>query len=191
MVKSAAILVFLFGLALGIVDVPDASAQDLTVAPTGDSIPAAQSEDVQTIDGIILALYDVISGGAGVERDWNRFLSLFDPEARLIPTFFNDRRATGQALVWSPAVYIERAGANIAANGFFEREIGRSSHRFENIAQVFSTYESRRTEDGPLIAKGINSIQLMWDGERWWIMNVFWRGVGPEDEIPSEYLRND
>ncbi len=73
--------------------------------------------------------------------------------------------------------------------GFFEQEIGRVEERFENIVHAFSTYTSRWTPEGEVFQRGINSIQLMWDGERWWIVNIMWRGVGPDTEIPERYRR--
>src|SRR5689334_8789003 len=48
--------------------------------------PAAASTelDVASIDGILRALYEVVSGPAG-PRDWKRGRKLFLPEARLMP----------------------------------------------------------------------------------------------------------
>src|SRR5713226_9565207 len=54
-------------------------------------VPAAKPDDVKSLDSILKAIYDVISGPAG-DRDWNRFRSLFVPEARLTS---NTRRDGG------------------------------------------------------------------------------------------------
>jgi len=159
-----------------------------TVSPTGSEVPTATPQDVATIDGIMTALYDVISGPAGQARDWDRFRSLFLPEGKLIPTAFRDGSSKATANLWTAEDYVELAGSSLEENGFFEDEISRVEERFENIAHVFSTYRSRRTVDGEVFQRGINSIQLMWDGERWWIMNVMWRGVGPDAEIPAKYM---
>jgi len=161
-----------------------------TTSPTGGTTPEADASDVTTTDAIIAALYDVISGPAGEARDWDRFRSLFLPEARLIPSFVRQGSPNPQALVWSVEEYISGPGPSLEESGFFEREINSVEERFENIAHRFSTYDSKRTPDGDVIAKGINSIQLLWDGERWWIVNIFWRGGGPNIEIPTKY-RND
>ncbi len=162
--------------------------RDSVAAPTGGSVPAPDPADVESIDAIIAALYDVISGPAGQTRDWDRFRSLHVPEARLIPTFIPQNSSTGQARVWTVEDYIEAAGPQLEQNGFYEREIGRVTERFESIAHVFSTYDSRGTPDGEVFQRGINSIQLMWDNDRWWIVNIFWRGVGADAEIPAKYL---
>ena len=159
------------------------------VSPTGDSVPAAQAEDVSSVDGIVAALYDVISGPAGEKRNWDRFRSLFIPEGKLIATGFPPGSDRAGARVLSVEDYVNQSGPMLEERGFFEREIGRSTEQFQNIAHAFSTYESRWTPDGEVFQRGINSIQLIWDGERWWIMNIMWRGVGPEVEIAREYLK--
>ena len=158
-----------------------------TATPSGGTAPDADRADVESIDAIIAALYDVISGPAGQERNWDRMRSLFVSEAKLIPTGFPRDGGNARANYMALEDYIERNGPFLVENGFFESEIGRVEERFENIAHVFSTYDSRATKDGDVFARGINSIQLLWDGERWWIANIMWRGVGPEFEIPGKY----
>lgn len=150
--------------------------------------PAANSADVASIDSIIAALYDVISGPAGKKRDWDRMRSLFIQGGRLIPT---GKRASGEIgnRVMDVEGYISGSAKYIEENGFFEREIARRTESFGNIAHVFSTYESRhKADDAKPFARGINSIQLMNDGKRWWIVTVFWQGEGPDNPLPQKYL---
>jgi len=45
---------------------------------------AAKPDDVKSMDAILAAVYDTISGPAG-GRDWDRLRSLFHADARLIP----------------------------------------------------------------------------------------------------------
>ncbi|MGI9627595.1 MAG: hypothetical protein ACR2QM_12215 [Longimicrobiales bacterium] len=149
--------------------------------------PEADPNDVNSVDAIIVALYDVISGPAGEARDWDRFRSLFAEGARLVPTF-KDAEGQVRFQVWSPAEYAERAGPGLMESGFFEREIGRVEDRFGNIVQLFSTYDSKRSEDDPEpFARGINSIQLLDAGDRFWIMTVFWDSERPDNPIPNKY----
>lgn len=151
--------------------------------------PAANPADVESIDAIIAALYGVISGDAGVKRDWDRFRSLFIPGARLIPT---GRRqdGTGGHRVMTPDEYANTSGPMLEQGGFHEREIGRSINRYGNVVQVFSAYDSKRTlADAAPFARGINSIQLWNDGERWWVVTIFWESERPDNPIPAEYLR--
>jgi hypothetical protein len=161
------------------------------------SIPAAAaaqnpprppaSGDVATPDAIVAALYDVISGPAGEARDWRRFHALFIPGARLIPVRVNPDGTRGHR-VMTPEEYAQSSGPGLEARGFFEREIGRTSEAFGAILHAFSTYESRRSSGGPVIARGINSIQLFYDGQRWWVVTVLWDAERPDNPIPARYL---
>lgn len=149
-------------------------------------LPAAPA-DVASIDAIVAALYDVISGPAGEKRDWDRFRSLFLPGARLIPTGLSPEGA-GRHRLLSPDDYARNA-TGLERDGFFEREIGRRLDRFGNIAHVFSAYDSRRTaEDAEPFARGINSIQLWNDGTRWYVVTIFWQAESDATPIPAEYL---
>jgi len=142
------------------------------------------------MDSIVAALYDVISGPAGQKRNWDRFRSLFVPGARLIPTGRNPQTGEVASRVRTPEEYITRSAPLLEQNGFFEREISRRTEKFGNIAHLFSTYESRhKAEDEKPFARGINSIQLMNDGKRWWVVTVFWQGEDDKTPLPAEYLR--
>jgi hypothetical protein len=157
-------------------------------APAAAPAPqaVARPADVSSMDAIVAALYDSISGPAG-ERDWERFRSLFIPEAQLIATFKKkDGPLTYKAM--SVQGYIDGAGKYFKEHGFFEREISRKVETFASITHVFSTYESRATADGKTFERGINSIQLFSDGTRWWVVDVYWTGATPENPIPERYL---
>lgn len=150
--------------------------------------PAPRPADVASLDAILTALYDVISGPAGQKRDWDRMRSLFLPGARLIPT---GRRpdTTGTLRMLEVDQYIGTVGPRLEESGFFEREIARRVEEYGNIVHAFSTYESRRTASDPApFMRGINSIQLWFDGRRWWIVTVFWASEGPGHAIPPRYL---
>jgi hypothetical protein len=142
--------------------------------------------DVQSIDSIIEALYASISGEKGEERDWDRFRNLFIPEAKLMPTGVNQQGVAGYR-AWGVEDYIPRVQQSFLENGFIETEISKKTEQFRNVAHVFSTYESRRTKDGDIIARGINSIQLFYDNERWWVVSVFWASENQENPIPEKY----
>lgn len=149
--------------------------------------PPADPADVASLDAILTALYDVISGPAGEARDWDRFRSLFVPGARLMPVS-RQQGGSPRAIVWTPDEYVQRAGANLEQNGFFEREIGRITETYGGVTHAFSAYESRRTAEGEIIARGINSIQLLNDGNRWWVVSIYWQGETPDNPIPARYI---
>jgi hypothetical protein len=149
----------------------------------------SQSEydkDVQSIDSIIEALYASISGEKGEERDWERFRNLFIPEAKLMPTGVNRQGVAGYS-AWAVEDYIPRVEKSFLENGFIETEVTKEVQRFRNVAHVFSTYESRRTKEGAIIARGINSIQLFYDNNRWWVVSVFWASENADNPIPAKY----
>jgi hypothetical protein len=146
----------------------------------------ARREDVETVEGIVKALYEVVSGPAG-GRDWERERSLLHPHARLMPT----RPEPGGAVVdvFDCEGYIASRSPFFAANSFYETEVAHRVERFGNIAHVWSTYESRRSlEDAEPFMRGINSIQLFHDGDRWWVMSVLWDNERPGNPLPAEYL---
>jgi hypothetical protein len=150
---------------------PAAAAQ---AAPTTTPAPAANPADVASMDAIIAALYDVISGPAGKKRNWNRMRSLFAPGARLIPI---GPRQDGEIAprVLDVESYITTSGPYLESNGFFEREAGRRADTSGHIVHVFSAYEARhKTEDPEPFVRGTNSIQLVNDGKRWWVITVLW-----------------
>jgi hypothetical protein len=150
--------------------------------------PAANPTDVGSIDAILHAAYDTISGPAGRQRDWNRFRSLFISGARLIPVVPNPKGGF-RNVVFSAEDYVQHGDPYFQKNGFFEREVARRTERYANMAQVFSTYESRHDAADPKpFERGINSFQLMNDGQRWWIVTIFWQGETSESPIPKEYL---
>src|SRR5690242_20364811 len=158
-------------------------------APADSAPPRANPADVASLDAIVAALYDVISGPAGQARDWNRFRSLFIPGARLIPTQ-HPPNAAPRTAVLTPDQYADRNGANLTRNGFFEHEIGRTTDQFGAVTHIFSAYESKRTASDPKpFARGINSIQLFNDGTRWYIVTIYWDSERPDNPIPDKYLK--
>ncbi|HEY0037963.1 MAG TPA: hypothetical protein VGB66_14800 [Longimicrobium sp.] len=150
---------------------------------------APRPEDVADPDAVTTALYESISGPAGQRRDWERFRSLFLPGARLIIS--RARRDSSGAIVhaiMTPDFYAANSSA-LEEGGFFEREVAHTSERFGRVVHRFSTYESRgRAEDPRPFGRGINSIQMMWDGTRWWVVTVLWDFEGPNNPIPERYL---
>jgi hypothetical protein len=152
-------------------------------------VPEARPADVSSIDSIVAAVYDVISGPADQKRDWDRMRSLFLGGARLIPVG-PASGGTYAARVLSVEDYIARASASMEKQGFYEREIARRMERYGQIVQIFSTYESRRAPGDPQpFARGINSFQLMNDGNRWWVVTIMWEAERPDNPIPGDFLK--
>lgn len=166
-----------------------AFAQQPAPAPAAAAVQANPA-DVSSVDGIVAALYDVISGPAGKPRDWNRMRSLFAPEGSL--------RAVGQrpdgsivSRYMTVEDYISRNSPAFEKMAFFEREAARTTESFGQIVHVFSTYESRHEPKGEPFQRGINSIQLYNDGQRWWIASVLWRAADDKLKLPERYLKSN
>ncbi len=149
--------------------------------------PAADPADVGNVDAIVAAVYDVISGAAGEDRNWDRMRSLFLPGARLIPSWLTEGGEV-QHRYMSVDEWIEQAARYFAETPFFEMEIHRVEENYGRIAHAFSTYESRHEAGGYPFTRGINSIQLLADGQRWWIVNIFWQGETEAEPLPAAYL---
>ena len=152
-------------------------AQDLS-----SRVPPAKPEDVKSLDSILVAIYDVISGPAG-DRDWNRFRSLFVPEARLTSA---TRKNGGPVRLLDAEGYARGAGGYFKTHAFYESAIANRIQKFGNIAQVFSSYESRNAPNEKPFARGVNSIQLFNDGFRWWVISILWDEETPTNPLPPD-----
>ena len=160
----------------------------LVLFGTITNMPAQNyDQDVKSIDAIIHALYEVISGEAGEARDWERFKYLFASDARLIPT---SKNAAGniQFRTMSPQDYVEMFSTRINT-GFFEWELNRVTEEYGAIAHVFSTYITKQSKDGPVTNRGINSIQLLKDENRYHIISIFWSAESMGFPLPEKYLK--
>ncbi len=147
---------------------------------------SANPGDVATLDGIIGAFYEVVSGPAGQSRDWARDSTLYTAGVR-----FMFQVGSGSARRWQAvdhATFAEQS-ADLAEHGFFEREVHRVVREFGGMAHVFSTYEwTSPTETGPQRGRGINSIELIFEHGRWWITYAQWAGEREGLPIPAEFL---
>lgn len=155
--------------------------------PEGPAPEAADPADVASIDAVVQALYASISGPAGQRRDWARVRSLFHRHHAMLPLV----RGQGGMQVVSMTVddYVQRAGAMLERDGFFEQEIAREVLQFGDLAHVWSTYEVRRTlADAQPLLRGINSIQLVREGGRWWLLGIGWEQEADAGPIPPAFL---
>jgi hypothetical protein len=160
-----------------------AAPQSHVVVPTLAPRPA----DVLTLDGIVNAYYAVITGPPGQPRQWGRDRTLYWPGIR----FFAASTApdgTPKVTVTTHQEYVDLTNVSFVRTGFDEHEIHRNTQRIGNIAHIMSTYETRHTPSGPLLARGVNSLDLFWDGKRWWIISASWDDERPGSPIPKEML---
>jgi hypothetical protein len=163
---------------------PDATANG--AVSTLEAEPPVR-EELALMDTIISTLYGAISGPAGA-RDWDRFRGLFYPGARLLRTVISPDGAIGMSAM-DVEGFIDFAEPLLQRRPFYERELVRQVDQFGQIAQVFSTFESfSAPEGGDSLGRGINSVQLWFDGRRWWVMSMLWDDERPGNLIPPQYL---
>ena len=150
--------------------------------------------DAASPEAIVAALYGSVSHAPESSPNWERMRAIFLPVGMLVPP-----RKPDEAIFTVIDVdgFEERYKKSIAAakekgtppTGFYEKELSRRTDCFGNICQIFSTYESRHTEsDAKPFVRGINSIQLLKDGRRWWIASVIWDVERSDNPIPAPYL---
>ena len=143
-------------------------------------------KDVSSIDSIVNTLYEVISGEKGEERDWDRERNLFHPEARLIVIKKENNHL--ETKIMTSDEFIQYAKPFIDRTGFYEYEIARKVEEFGHVVHVWSTFESKYSkEDEKPYTRGINSIQLLNDQKRWWVMNIYWNKETDEFPLPEKY----
>lgn len=146
------------------------------------------ASDVTSEDAIINALYESISGPKGQRREWDRLRYLMSPGAKLIPTRpSNDNKRVPCYLTLDE--FIKQGDQWLMDNGFYEEEVSRKTESFGLITHVWSTYQSKWTPDGEPFSRGINSVQLMNDGDRWWIVNIYWVAETEDNPLPKKYLK--
>jgi hypothetical protein len=145
-------------------------------------------KDIASIDAVISAVYDVISGPAG-SRDWERLHFLMHPAARMMRGLPAGTSAaplpTPGLAVFTSEQFIEYAGERVRTEDFYEYETGREVFQFGRLAHVVSAYASTHAINQAPFAEGINSIQLWYEGGRWWVLGILWDWADGENRIPT------
>lgn len=146
--------------------------------------------DFSNIDTVIGATYTAISGPPG-GQDWDLEDQLFHADARLVRTRVAE---DGTPIHFSFTVdeFREATIPLLAGRHFYEIETNRKTFQFGNVAQAFSEYEARDAQEGgTLLFRGMNMIQLFWDGARWWIMHIIWDNERDGVTLPdAEWYRS-
>jgi hypothetical protein len=155
-----------------------------TPADLAAKVPAPKPDDVKSIEAVVRAAYASISGPAG-PRDWDRFRSLFLPQARFTQV---GKNPDGSPFIisWSEEEFIRDAGLIFSKDPFYENGLVNLPQSYGGMTQVFSSYESKRKPDGKPFERGVNSFQVLNDGKRWWIVSIFWDSERPDNPLPAK-----
>lgn len=139
-------------------------------------------KDIESLDGIISAYYEVVSGPEGPKQT-ERDKSLHHPNAHVMTSGVDKN---GKPYLKS--MTLAEFHQNTSQAEFYETEISRTTESFGNITHVWSTYSFKDKPDGPVLGRGINSIQLYNDGSRWWILGWVYDSERKGNPIPEKYL---
>jgi len=146
-------------------------------------------DNVSTLDGIMKAYYAVVTVKKDEKVSYERDSLLHISNAGVGMVHINKNGKPVLEYV-TLKEYHKRADPSLEQNGFDEREISRKVEHFGSIYHVWSTYESRMTADGPVTDRGINSIELYFDGQRFWITSWIFDEERKDNPIPKAYLEH-
>ena len=130
------------------------------------------THDDPSITRAIDELYAVISFEEGEDPNWQGLRALFSPHARItrITPEGTDHMDRDGFLAMTRSL-LEHG----AYTSFYEFEVARTVERFGGMAQVWSGYETRRNRGARApLGRGVNSIQLIRDGEGWRVLGLLW-----------------
>ncbi|WP_243860432.1 hypothetical protein [Flavobacterium poyangense] len=142
-------------------------------------------DDVLTIDGLVKAFYEVVSGEAGEKRQWERDSSLHNPKA--IYSYLSNEKGELKQVALSVEEFHKETDDMVLKTAFYETEINREVNVFGAIANVWSTYETRLEKNGAVVRRGINSIQLFYSNNRWEIISVVFDKESEHNRIPQTF----
>jgi len=145
----------------------------------------ARSDDVSSLNNIIDASYAALTGPVGAPRQWDRYLSLYDPGALFVSASAD---ATGHAVIhrWNRQEYVAAVDDYLVKTGFIDRKLGCATNQFGKVATVRCGFEG--WEQSKLVERGVAVFQLYHDGNRWWIQSVVWDQERPGNALPAELM---
>ena len=147
-----------------------------------------RSEDVSTIDGMVRAYFAVVSGPAEKKREWGRDATLYLPGIRFL-IFREDKNGKTSVRTLTHQEFVDESEAAMAGKAFYEHEVHRIAHRAGNVAHVLCTAEQQYAPDGPVAGRSVDSLEMYWDGSRWWITNAnIWEVETKVHPLPKEFL---
>lgn len=153
------------------------------------SAQSMEKSDVGSLDAIIAASYEALSGARGEPRQWDRYMRLLDPNARLTSVSVDAK--TGQPTISSRPreTYKRESDEYLVRSGFVDRQLGCAMNQYGDIASVECGFAG--LEESTVVERGVAYYQLFWDAKRWWILSVIWEQETPGHPIPAKLLRGN
>ncbi|MFZ4377240.1 MAG: hypothetical protein ACOYN9_12860 [Saprospiraceae bacterium] len=147
----------------------------------------AEGGPFSTIDSLISRMYQVISIESAESRNWDVFRKLFRSEAR-INALGKDQRGEERFISLTVEDYIRGAEASFQKQRLNEQEIGRVVEEYGDMVHVFSSYETKDATNERILQRGINSIQLIYREERYWIVSLLFNPETKDNPITERHL---
>ncbi|MBM3984981.1 MAG: nuclear transport factor 2 family protein [Planctomycetes bacterium] len=160
-------------------------------APAGGALPATglPADDAHAIRAALDGLYAAFGFDPGGEADWDAIRASCAEGAAFLAPAAPDRpqRLTGldefledfRAYASSPPV---------AGTGLHERITGVRVDGFGRIAHAFVAFEGFAPGDGRALTRGLDSLQLVRDGERWLLASFTTQYETPALSLPLRFV---
>ena len=146
----------------------------------------ADSGSVTSINGIMKEMLRLVSVEKGKQRNWEGFRNLFLPTAQF--TVVNHGESISKPVeTVGLEEFISLMHDPYYDSGYLESEISKVVNEYNGIANVFQTFHGRDSEG--VEENGINSYQLVYFNNRWWIANLVWTIENNGVKIPKKYLK--
>lgn len=152
---------------------------------------AAQVRGAGSIDSAMTELYASVTRVPGKPFAWERLRAIMWPGAIMLPQA-RQRQGSGDVMnVDSFIAWIDGGTTPIIGTpndqGFFERQTNLVVDQYGDIAQAFTTYEKGPYEPRRIIARGINTVQLVRREGRWYVLSITWDEENSGGPLPAKY----
>jgi len=116
------------------------------------------------------AMYNTISAGPNKKRNWSSFRDLFFDNVEMLIAM-QSSQFSGIIAADIEAIIAQTESA-YGQTGFHEFETAKKVVQYGNMANVYSSFEVKlKTTDEKPLMSGLNHFQLLFDGDRWWIIS--------------------
>ena len=146
--------------------------------------------DTSSVQNLLDAYYNCISGPIGQKRDFDRLKNLFHPTVKFTYSYWNTEGTKASVMVFkSVEEYISKLGY-LDKKGFYEQEIANKTNQFGAVIQVFSSYKYWVEDRSIPSNRGVTSYEIFYDGNRYWFLSMFWMSENEKYRIPAKYVKN-
>ncbi len=145
----------------------------------------SEQEALETPEGVVTSIYDMVSFEAGSRPNWDRVRSIFIPEAVVVVRSSQEALTvfSVEGFVDDFVTFIENSPAG--EMGFSEKVTRIESMVFGDMAHVFVLYEAHITDSPQPPTRGLDSFALIKKDGRWLIAALTNEVVTPDRPLPK------